>query len=444
MKRLVDVSVEPRRARVYEHGWQSWSPAIEYAVDEPPLRPGTGAARVMTWRSETRPPARAFWGEGLIAVDPGDGGGVHVVAAPPGADPVPSIRADAHGSRVLLAADGEVEHAVDDGPGGVQGALGRWADRYAAGCGVSPLRAAPTLWCSWYHYFGGVTEVDVQENLRALDELDLAVDVVQVDDGYQAEIGDWLIGSGRYGSLDRTVRAILASGRRAGIWIAPFLVAPRSSLARAHPEWLVPDATAGVNWGQELAVLDVTHPGAEAYLREVFGTLRQLGIDFFKIDFVYAGAIAGRRHDTALSGQEAYRHGLRVIRESIGDAYLLGCGAPILPSVGLVDAIRISPDIATHYAPTQGDEPFGPSQRSAVANGRGRAWQHGRFWVNDSDCLLARPAVERREDWAAHVERYGGLRGSSDRLRDLDAWGLRTTRRLMRRVPAEPFPQQGP
>jgi len=61
-----------------------------------------------------------------------------------------------------------------------------------------------------------------------------------------------------------------------------------------------------------------------------------------------------------------------------------------------------------------------------------RAWQLGRFWVNDPDCLLVRPGVQRRSDWAALVERYGALRSSGDGLRELDGWGLETTRRLLR------------
>ena len=132
---------------------------------------------------------------------------------------------------------------------------------------------------------------------------------------------------------------------------------------------------------------------------------------------------------------EAYRRGLRIVREAIGpDSYLLGCGAPILPSVGLVDAMRVSPDTGPNYEPWPPDLAF-PSQRTAVLTGAARAWQHGRFWVNDPDCLLARPEVERREDWARHIARHGGLRGSSDRLRGLDAWGLETTRRLLSSVP---------
>jgi len=50
--------------------------------------------------------------------------------------------------------------------------------------------------------------------------------------------------------------------------------------------------------------------------------------------------------------------------------------------------------------------------------------------------VIARPAVEQRERWAEVVERYGGLRSSSDRIADLDGWGLETTRRLLASVPA--------
>jgi alpha-galactosidase len=70
---------------------------------------------------------------------------------------------------------------------------------------------------------------------------------------------------------------------------------------------------------------------------------------------------------------------------------------------------------------------------------RTQAFQHGCFWVNDPDCLVVRPAVEHRDTLAAHVERFGGLGVSSDRLADLDAWGLETTRRLLAHSPAAPF-----
>jgi alpha-galactosidase len=433
------VACDPGSARVYEHGWQSWSPSTIYAVGDRPHRPTTERNRVLCYRPDRSVPDGVFQGEGLLAVQPDAEGPVLLFAAQPGVDVVPSIRASPDDGSIVVASDGEVQQTVDDGQGGVAGALGRWADGYAAAVGVGPFRPPPTVWCSWYYYFTQVTEQDMLENLDAIDQLELPVDVIQLDDGYQAELGDWLALSGRFRSLEELVGRIRDRGRRAGIWTAPFLVSPRSRLHAEHPEWLVGGAFAGHNWGEEQRALDVTHPGAAEYLHQVFATFRELGIDYFKIDFVYAGALAGRRHQD-LPPVEAYRRGLRLIRKAIGtDAYLLGCGAPILPSIGLVDAMRVGPDIAPTYEPPQGD--LGqPSQWSAALTVKGRAWQHGRFWVNDPDCLIARPEMERREDWAAQVERYGGLRGSSDRLRGLDGWGLETTRRLLATVPPpQPF-----
>jgi alpha-galactosidase len=373
---------------------------------------------------------------------------VHVFAAPSADGPIPSIRAEVTGDRVVVSADGEVATSVvqagtgdDDADGWsvLDRALARWADGFAAASGVGALRPPPTAWCSWYHYFERVTQPDIEENLDAMGELELPLDVVQIDDGYQAELGDWLTLSDRFASLPDIVGRIRGAGRRAGIWVAPFLMGERSAVLRDHPEWAIGGADPGQGWGQQLSALDVTHPGAEAYLREVFGTLRDMGFDYFKIDFIYAGAMEGRRADPSVPGGAAYRHGLRVIREAIGpESYLLGCGAPILPSVGLVDAMRVGPDIGHHFEPLDGDLSQ-PSQRAAAQNTRWRAWQHGRFWVNDSDCLVAGPHVERREDWATVVERFGGLRTSSDRLRGLDDWGLDTTRRLLQRGLVAPF-----
>ncbi|SDU76899.1 glycoside hydrolase family 36 protein [Jiangella alkaliphila] len=438
---VAEVTVDPTRARVYEHGWQSWSPTGSHPLTATAPRPADARRRSMRYRPGAAPPAGAFQGEGVLAIDSGTQ--IHLFTAADVERAVPSIRATSNGPAVVVAADGQVAVSVVDGD--LDRALGAWADDLVHRMGVAPIRPAPTVWCSWYHYFTEVTEADVAENLAAIVDLDLPVDVVQIDDGWQAGIGDWLTLSDRFTSLDAVAGRVRDAGLRAGIWVAPFLVGAGSSTAADQPDWLVagPDgapASAGHNWGQDLYGLDVTHPGAADYVRRVFEGLRRTGFDYFKIDFVYAAALPGARHD-GRGPLDAYRHGLRVVREAIGaDAYLLGCGAPILPSVGLVDAMRVSADVAPSYEPADGDL-GGPSQRGATLSTASRAWQHGRFWVNDPDCLLARPAIERREDWARVVERYGGLRASSDRIADLDDWGLDTTRRLLSTVPPPtPFP----
>lgn len=439
---VAEIEVDPARAVVHEEGWQSWSPTGAYGVGGAPVR----GSNPVFWAMNYKDPAGlhpGFAGEGLLAVDPGTGAPVRLFSAADPAREIPEIRAELRGRTLVVTSDGAVEENRFSATLGE--ALGSWAAACGAGLRAR-LRPAPTIWCSWYHYFTRVTEADVVENLDAMDRLELPVDVVQLDDGYQAELGDWLTLSDRFSSLGDLAARIRDRGRRAGLWVAPFLVGARSQVAREHPEWLVGSgagspASAGVNWDQDLYGLDTTHPGALAWLEEVFGTFAGLGFDFFKIDFVYGAALPGMRHSDSLTPVEAYRQGVRTIRAAVGEeAYLLGCGAPVLPSVGLVDAMRVSADIALHYEPEGGDLSQ-PSQRAAVGNGAARAYQHGRFWVNDPDCLVARPEVERREEWAAHVERYGGLRGSSDRLGALDDWGLETTRRVLSTVPPPtPFP----
>ena len=426
-----------RHTRVYEHGWQSWSPTGAYGATATSPRPASSRSQTVNYRPGKPAPDSGFQGEGLLAVDPGDGGAVRVWSAPDPSREVPSIRATRQNGHLLLSADGGVEEKSY--PGGLWAALAAWADELAGRVGAGPVPSLPTIWCTWYQYFVGVSEEDVLENLAAMDQLHLDVGVVQIDDGYEAEVGDWLQRSGRFRSpLAEIASRIRAAGRRAGIWTAPLLVGERSMVAAEHPDWLVKAASAGHNWAQELAALDVTHPDAAAHLQHVFRTLSDWGFDFFKVDFLYAGALDGGRRGNS-TGIAAYREALRLIREAIGPSgTLLASGAPILPSLGLVDAMRVSPDTGPQYEPEDGDLSH-PSQLAAVLAGRARAFQHARFWVNDPDCLIVRPVVERREQWATHVERFGGLRGSSDGLRSLDEWGLETTRRLLRPSSTEPL-----
>jgi alpha-galactosidase len=431
-----EFSVEPSVTRVYEHGWQSWSPTTDYPVDATSYRPARPVNQTMCYRPGKPAPATGFQGEGLLGVASGDGEPARLYATVDGQTEVPSIRASYVDGRLQVSADGPVE--AHTGPSLPQ-SLANWGDAFARRVGAAPPRPAPTAWCSWYHYFTEVTEADIDENLEAFGKHDLPIDVLQIDDGWQAEVGDWLALSGRFASLDVLVARIRDAGRRTGIWVAPFLVSARSETARQHPDWLIAGAdgtpvSAGYNWDADLYALDATHPGARAYLTEAFGWLRAIGIDYFKIDFIYAGALDGVRHDGS-DPLPAYRSGVELIRAAIGpDSYYLGCGAPILPSVGLFDAMRVSADVAPTYHPWDGDISQ-PSQWGATISTVGRAWQHGRFWVNDPDCIIARPEVERREQWAEVIDRFGGLRASSDRIAALDDWGMATTRRLLSEVP---------
>src|SRR5262249_23792333 len=70
--------------------------------------------------------------------------------------------------------------------------LGDVADRLASH--HSPLTTAtpPTGWCSWYCFGPRVTAQQVLDNLDTIAKNLPALTYVQIDDGYQSAMGDWL------------------------------------------------------------------------------------------------------------------------------------------------------------------------------------------------------------------------------------------------------------
>ena len=441
---LIPVS---QQAQVYAEGWQSWTPTDLYPIAGPQHRPVDQRQFELGYRADRQAPSGRpgqFVADGLLALWEPDDQRMHLFSA---VDPTRPVRLAAtyRDGVCEVMADDDVDHTklmvatVDDsGVQPWQSALRGWA---AARGWATPPGPAPTVWCSWYQYFTDLTQADVIENVMAMDELELGFEVVQIDDGYQREIGDWLEPSSEFPDLAGLVAQIRQRGRRAGIWVAPWLVGERSRLAAEHPDWLVRDdnattVSAGFNWDQRLWVLDTTNERARDYIHAALQRFIDLGVDYLKLDFLYAGALPGLRADGS-DAIAAYRGLLADIRRWFPKVYVVACGAPVMPSVGLVDAMRVSPDTAPHVLPSRGDF-SAPGQASAMLTGRARRWQHDAWWTNDPDCLLARPGVQSRHEWAAYLAEFPGLRGCSDRLRALDSEGLSYTLRHLQCATIQP------
>jgi len=207
---------------------------------------------------------------------------------------------------------------------------------------------SPRIWCSWYSLYKEISENNLVRILRELD--DLPFDVFQIDDGWQKKIGDWEPNEKFSSGMHFLANTIKSTGKKAGLWLAPLLVVPSSYTFQNHHEWLLRDekgklVQAGVNWSERLYALDTTHPEVLEWLTDLMQKVRKWGFEYLKLDFLYAGALPGKRH-LNIPRETAYRHGLETIRTALGDAFLLTCGAPILPSLGLCDAIRVGPDVS--------------------------------------------------------------------------------------------------
>jgi alpha-galactosidase len=320
----------------------------------------------------------------------------------------------------------------------------RWSELVAAASPLPPRvpDRRITGWCSWYNLYASITPDTLREHLHAAaafrDRQRVPLEVFLIDDGFNPEMGDWIDFKPQFpDGVAPLLAEAEALGFRPGLWIAPFMVGNRSRLAAEHPEWLVRDARTGAPWvemrfygefrwhkrSEEYYVLDVTHPGAAAYIAEVFRTWRHdWGARYFKTDFMHFGSAHGPDevawHLPGLSRIQVWRRIGAIIRESIGeDALWSGCGCPLWASVGLVDAVRISRDVGVSWDGEQ-------SHRSLFRDLPARLHANGVLWQADPDCILLRDRFHDLSDEQVRLAAEtaagaGGVLMTSDHLGEL-------------------------
>jgi len=245
------------------------------------------------------------------------------------------------------------------------------------GRAITPFR----VWCSWYGLYTGINERNLTTIFNDLG--DLSFDVLQIDDGWQIAIGDWQANAKFPSGMKELAGKIKATGRKAGLWLAPLIVVPSSRLYRQHPDWVLQDenglpVSATFNWGENLFALDTSHPSVLDWLSTLMKQVSAWGYEYVKLDFLYAGALPGKRH-IEMPREAAYRQGLAAMRNALGEnTYLLTCGAPILPSLGLCDALRIGPDVAEYWKSYRDDvllnNPSAPGAKNAIRTSINRLW----------------------------------------------------------------------
>jgi alpha-galactosidase len=286
--------------------------------------------------------------------------------------------------------------------------LGPYLDAVARENNARRTSTSPTGWCSWYYFFNSVTQDDILSNMQWAEKRRDAVplEVIQIDDGFQAEVGDWFIHDVRSFPMGMTQisEQIREAGFMPGLWLAPFIAKPSAQLLHDNPKWILRNrwrlpTNPGFTFGTFSRALDVSHPGFLEYLQDLISKItHEWDYNYLKLDFLYAGALPGMRFDDAQTRAQALSKALNVIRQSAGEAVLLlGCGCPLGSGVGIFDFMRIGPDVAPRWSPSYRgvkfpftNEPGFPSARNAMQAAINRGFLHRRWWVNDPDCVLVR------------------------------------------------------
>ncbi len=438
--------------RFLRNGWQSWSATGARDLDDAgePAFPSGAWLRGLHHALGAPAEDRRGWHEShlLTVVGETPRGPACLVGVLERGRAFGVLYARRDGDDVLLEAELAVDARLEPGEvrplERVRVALGQDASALLEAFGeahgrlASARTARPFLsgWCSWYHCFDRVSEADVLRNLEALAAArpETRIDVVQIDDGYQRAIGDWLETNAKFPrGLAPLAADIRAAGFTPGIWTAPFCVVAESRLFAEHPGWLLRSGDTLLRgllhpaWSRDAAVyvLDPSRGEVRAHLESVFRELRAIGFDYLKLDFLYTAALQAEAFDPGVGRAQRLRAGLDAVRTGAGEgAFLLGCGCPLGPAVGVVDGMRIGPDVAPAWrAETAvripGIEETLPQARAAVRSVLARAWMHRRLWLNDPDCLMARSrdtqlSPEEARTLAIAIAATGGMLLFSD------------------------------
>lgn len=312
-------------------------------------------------------------------------------------------------------------------------------DKYAAAYVFKRKSNIPDLagYTSWYNYFQNIDENVILRDLNGMAKIagDRA-NIFQIDDGYESRVGDWFdVDKKKFPhGMKYIADSIHSKGYIAGLWVAPFAAEYKSRIAEEHPDWLLRDekgkkVIGGVAW-KGFYVLDTEKPEVRDYVRRVFATVfDEWGYDMVKLDFLYAACIVPRN---GKSRGQLMHEAMTLLRECVGDKYLLGCGVPMTSSFGFVDACRTGCDVELsfkdrYYVRCTNQEII--SAVHAVNNTVFRRHLNKRFFLNDPDVFFlrdggAKPAVytmAQKKLLAKVNNMFGSVLFVSDNAAEYDA-----------------------
>jgi hypothetical protein len=293
--------------------------------------------------------------------------------------------------------------------------LEAYADTVAAAYSLK-LPPQPAGYCTWYaDKHGGACDEKHLAELSAFAAEKLkpfGFDFIQIDDGWQAGVSSngprrGFTAHNPRGPYPRGMQAMAGDIRRLGltpgIWFMPFAGTSYDPLFQDHQDWFAtgPDGKPfEARWGG--TCLDMTQPGAREHLRDVVDRIaHQWGYKIFKMDGLWTGTATrlmyvnngyqddhigeARLHDPDKTQIEAFRDGLRLVRQVAGpDVFLLGCCVSqnmrsFGGAFGLLDAMRVGPDTG--------------AGRIGAPHGSRNYFLHGRVWYNDPDCVSVRAST---------------------------------------------------
>ncbi len=313
----------------------------------------------------------------------------------------------------------------------------------------SVFKLPPSGWCSWYYYYQGITEAETVKNAEwiARHLKPFGAEYVQIDDGWQGrghgsgDNRDWNRWPADKFPHDMKWLAsqIRQRGLKAGIWLTPFGQSDLEFVKRRPGAFMLkPDGAYVDGTWEGRYLVDATAPEGREYLQWLFRRLGEdWGYEYFKIDGQplvinhYRDNRGFFRRKNA-DPVEAYRDGLRAIREAIGPhRFLLGCWGCPTAGIGIMNGSRTGGDVGAHW------------KGAITALQATQRWYftHNIAWYADPDVLNVRPplTLPQARAWATLLGLTGQLLMASDKMYDLPEDRVEVLRRVFPATDIQPL-----
>lgn len=291
------------------------------------------------------------------------------------------------------------------------------------------LRPRAATYCTWYSdQHGGASDEASTVALAgfiARELADFGLKVVQIDDQWQD--GPELDGPTRgferarpNGPYPHGIAPVAAEmeklGLILGLWWLPFGRNHADPAWRDRQDWFArwADGTPMRTCGFGGTCLDLTHPAVREHLSGLSRLYRAWGVKYYKMDGLWTGtateqiyindgykddkmANVAPFHDPAKTQIQAFREGLKLLRQSAGEeVFFSGCAISqnmrsFGASFGLVDAMRVGPDFNHDGLGIK----TGPLRASRLY------FLNGRVWWNDPDPTKVRASDAKGNDSAS-------------------------------------------
>lgn len=260
-------------------------------------------------------------------------------------------------------------------------------------------------WCSWYAFGFYISEDKIFRQSEWFSKhKEIPIKYILIDGGW-VKNGDWTKADKNKfpHGIKYASSQIKDMGFKPGIWVAPFWAEPSSELFRKHPHWMskgkifYSDGFKGFPLDRLVIkryIMDVRKPEVMKYIFECLDYLLfECGFELLKLDYLYSIYFI-----PGMSSREAgsiLRNFFIEVRNRYPNVYIIACGSPLKPAVGVVDSMRIGPDV---ISPHLEGIPFLKNALNTykvdlvIKNVAKRMWTKD-YWILDPDAFICRPTL---------------------------------------------------